>query len=118
MRLDQLEQHLKKRRPVAEANIAAKIKDPAMIKRLGIAMRHDSTLPKASIAKLGPKPDDQSILALWSTMLDKSLSQQTTVTYQQMVNLMTGSQDYTSTVLLTTKTSTVKVAMLLEHGKL
>jgi hypothetical protein len=37
-------------------------------------MRHDSTLPKASIAKLGPKPDDQSILALWSTMLDKSLS--------------------------------------------
>jgi hypothetical protein len=45
-----------------------------MIKRLGIAMRHDSTLPKASIAKLGPKPDDQSILALWSTMLDKSLS--------------------------------------------
>jgi hypothetical protein len=74
MRLDQLEQHLKKRRPVAEANIAAKIKDPAMIKRLGIAMRHDSTLPKASIAKLGPKPDDQSILALWSTMLDKSLS--------------------------------------------
>ena len=47
MRLDQLEQHLKKRRPVAEANIAAKIKDPAMIKRLGIAMKHDSTLPKA-----------------------------------------------------------------------
>ena len=74
MRLDQLEQHLKQRRPVAEANVAAKIKDPAIIKRLGIAMKHDGTLPKASIAKLGPKPDDQSILALWSTMLDKSLS--------------------------------------------
>ena len=74
MRLDQLEQHLKKRRPVAEANVAAKIKDPAIIKRLGIAMKHDGTLPKSSIAKLGPKPDDQSILALWSTMLDKSLS--------------------------------------------
>ena len=74
MRLDQLEQHLKQRRPVAEANVAAKIKDPSIIKRLGIAMKHDSTLPKASIAKLGPKPDDQSILALWSTMLDKSLS--------------------------------------------
>ena len=74
MRLDQLEQHLKQRRPVAEANVAAKIKDPKTIKMLGIAMKHDSTLPKASIAKLGPKPDDQSILALWSTMLDKSLS--------------------------------------------
>ena len=74
MRLDQLEQHLKKRRPVAEANVAAKIKDPAIIKRLGIDMKHDGTLPKSSIAKLGPKPDDQSILALWSTMLDKSLS--------------------------------------------
>ena len=74
MRLDQLEQHLKQRRPVAEANVAAKIKDPKTIKMLGIAMRHDGTLPKSSIAKLGPKPDDQSILALWSTMLDKSLS--------------------------------------------
>jgi len=74
MRLDQLEQHLKKRRPVAEANVAAKIKDPKTIKMLGIAMRHDGTLPKSSIAKLGPKPEDESILALWSTMLDKSLS--------------------------------------------
>ena len=74
MRLDQLEQHLKQRRPMAEANVAAKIKDPKTIKMLGIAMRHDGTLPKSSIAKLGPKPDDQSILALWSTMLDKSLS--------------------------------------------
>ena len=74
MRLDQLEQHLKQRRPVAEANVAAKIKDPKTIKMLGIAMRHDGTLPKSSIAKLGPKPEDESILALWSTMLDKSLS--------------------------------------------
>ena len=74
MRLDQLAQHLKQRRPMAEANVAAKIKDPKTIKMLGIAMRHDGTLPKSSIAKLGPKPDDQSILALWSTMLDKSLS--------------------------------------------
>ena len=74
MRLDQLEQHLKQHRPVAEANVAAKIKDPKTIKMLGIAMRHDGTLPKSSIAKLGPKPEDESILALWSTMLDKSLS--------------------------------------------
>ena len=74
MNLLQLEQGLKKRRPIAEANIAAKIKDPKTIKMLGIAMRHDGTLPKSSIAKLGPKPDDQSILELWSTVLDKSLS--------------------------------------------
>jgi len=73
MRLEQLEQHLKKRRPVAEANVASKIKDPKTIKMLGIAMRHDGTLPKHAVAKLGPKPDDQSILALWSEMLDKSL---------------------------------------------
>ena len=74
MRLDQLEQWVQRARPVTEANVAAKIKDPKTIKMLGIAMRHDGTLPKASIAKLGPKPDDNSILALWSTMLDKSLS--------------------------------------------
>lgn len=58
---------------IFEANVAAKIKDPKTIKMLGIAMRHDGTLPKASVAKLGPKPDDQSILDLWSEMLDKSL---------------------------------------------
>ncbi len=56
-----------------EANVAAKIKDPKTIKMLAIAMRHDSTLPRAAVAKLGPKPDDQSILGLWSEMLDKSL---------------------------------------------
>jgi hypothetical protein len=58
---------------IFEANVAAKIKDPKTVKMLGIAMRHDGTLPKHSIAKLGPKPDDQSILALWSEMLDNSL---------------------------------------------
>lgn len=74
MNLLQLEQGLTKRKPIVEANIAAKIKDPKTIKMLGIAMRHDGTLPKSSIAKLGPKPDDQSILELWSTVLDNSLS--------------------------------------------
>jgi len=73
MRLEQLEQHLKKRRPVAEANIAAKIKDPKTIKMLGIAMRHDGTLPKNKIAALGPKPADEQILKLWSDVLDDSL---------------------------------------------
>jgi hypothetical protein len=58
---------------LAEANVAAKIKDPKTIKMLGIAMRHDGTLPKHAIAKLGPKPTDDSILNLWSEMLDSSL---------------------------------------------
>jgi hypothetical protein len=73
MKLDQLEQHLKNRRPVAEANVAAKIKDPKTIKMLSIAMRHDSTLPKAKVAALGTKPSDEDTLKLWSDMLDASL---------------------------------------------
>lgn len=73
MRLDQLEQDLKKKKPVTEANVAAKIKDPKTIKMIGIAMRHDGTLPKAKVAALGPKPTDEQILKLWSDMLDASL---------------------------------------------
>jgi hypothetical protein len=73
MKLDQLEQHLKNRRPVAEANVAAKIKDPKTIKMLSIAMRHDGTLPKTKVAALGTKPSDEDILKLWSDMLDASL---------------------------------------------
>ena len=73
MRLDQLEKDLKKKRPVTEANVAAKIKDPKTIKMIGIAMRHDGTLPKAKVAALGPKPADEQILKLWSDMLDASL---------------------------------------------
>jgi hypothetical protein len=59
---------------LTEANVGSKIKDPKVIKQLSIAMRHDGTLPKASVAKLGPKPNDQDILSLWSTILDSSLS--------------------------------------------
>jgi hypothetical protein len=58
---------------VLEANVAAKIKDPKTVKMLGIAMRHDSTLPKAKVAALGPKPTDDQILKLWSELLDASL---------------------------------------------
>jgi hypothetical protein len=43
------------------------------MKMLGIAMRHDGTLPKAKVAALGPKPSDEEILKLWSDMLDASL---------------------------------------------
>jgi hypothetical protein len=58
---------------VLEANIAAKLKDPKTIKMLSIAMRHDGTLPKAKVAKLGPRPTDDEILKLWSELLDASL---------------------------------------------
>lgn len=58
---------------VQEANVAAKIKDPKTIKMLGIAMRHDATLPRAKVAALGPKPTDEDILKLWSELLDASL---------------------------------------------
>jgi hypothetical protein len=58
---------------IQEANVAAKIKDPKTIKMLGIAMRHDSTLPKNKVAALGPKPTDEQILKLWSDLLDASL---------------------------------------------
>jgi hypothetical protein len=73
MRLDQLEKDLKKKRTVIEANVAAKIKDPKTIKMLGIAMRHDGTLPKAKVAALGPRPSEEQILNLWSELLDASL---------------------------------------------
>ena len=73
MRLDQLEKDLKKKKPVTEANVAAKIKDPKTIKMLGIAMRHDGTLPKAKVAALGPKPSEEQVLNLWSELLDASL---------------------------------------------
>ena len=59
---------------VLEANIAAKLKDPKTVKMLGIAMKHDGTLPRAKVASLGPKPTDDQIVKLWSDLLDDSLS--------------------------------------------
>jgi len=56
-----------------EANVAAKIKDPKMIKQVSIAIRHDSTIPKLKIAALGPRPDDEAVMQLWSELLDSSL---------------------------------------------
>lgn len=64
MKLDQI---------VLEANIAAKLKDPKTVKMLGIAMRHDGTIPKNKIAALGTKPTDDQIVKLWSDLLDGSL---------------------------------------------
>jgi hypothetical protein len=58
---------------VVEANLAAKLKDPKTIKMLGIAMRHDGTLPKNKVAALGTKPSEEQILKLWSELLDDSL---------------------------------------------
>ena len=65
MKLDQI---------VLEANVAAKLKEPKMLKMLGIAMRHDSTLPRNKVAALGPKPSDEQLVRLWSDVLDDSLS--------------------------------------------
>ena len=65
---------MKLRHIIHEANVAAKLKDPKTIKMLGIAMRHDGTLPKAKVAALGPKPDDEKIVQLWSELLDASLT--------------------------------------------
>ncbi len=59
---------------VNEANVAAKLKDPKTIKRLTIAMRHDNTLPRSAVAKLGPRPSNDDIVQLWSNLLDQSLS--------------------------------------------
>jgi len=58
---------------IREANIAAKLKDPKTIKMLGIAMRHDDTIPKNKIAALGPSPSDEQIVKLWSDLLDDTL---------------------------------------------
>lgn len=58
---------------IVEANVAAKIKDPKTVKMLGIAMRHDATIPKNKLASMGPKPTDEDLLKLWSDLLDDSL---------------------------------------------
>lgn len=58
---------------ITEANIAAKLKDPKMAKMLGIAMRHDSSIPKNKLAALGTSPTDEDNLKLWSELLDDSL---------------------------------------------
>jgi hypothetical protein len=64
MKLDQV---------ILEANVAAKLKDPKTVKMLTIAMRHDGTLPKDKVAKLGTKPTDDQVVQLWSELLDGSL---------------------------------------------
>ena len=66
-------QILKEAEAIREANVAAKIKDPKMIKQIAIAIRHDGSIPKAKIAALGPKPEDEAVMKLWSELLDSSL---------------------------------------------
>lgn len=66
--------HLLTESVVTEANVAAKIgKDPKMAKMLAIAFRHDNTLPKRTIAKLGPRPNDNDVINAWSELLDSTL---------------------------------------------
>ena len=58
-----------------EANVARKIlKDPKTTKMLAIAFRHDGTLPRKVIAKLGPRPTDQEIVQAFSDLIDQLLS--------------------------------------------
>jgi hypothetical protein len=59
---------------LAEANVAAKIKDPSMISRIAIAMKHDGTLPRHKVAALGTDPKPDQTLKLWSELLDGALS--------------------------------------------
>jgi hypothetical protein len=40
---------------------------------IGIAMRHDATLPRTTMSQLGPRPSDQDLLKAWSQILDKAL---------------------------------------------
>lgn len=59
---------------ISEANVAAKIKDPKMIEQIALAIRHDPTIPKEKVARLGPKPKDEDVLQMYSELLDASLS--------------------------------------------
>lgn len=60
---------------ITEAKVSAKIlKDPRLTKMLAIAMRHDETLPKGPLARLGPKPSESALVQLYSDLLDKTLS--------------------------------------------
>lgn len=59
---------------LVEANVAAKIKDPSMISRIAIAMKHDGTLPRHKVAALGTDPKSDQTLKLWSELLDGALS--------------------------------------------
>lgn len=69
-----LRQMLNTPRLVVEANIAAKVaKDPKQAKMLGIAFRHDGTIPRQVVASLGPKPTDEQIATAWGKLIDDTL---------------------------------------------
>lgn len=60
---------------IQEANPAAKIlPDQRMTKMLALAVRHDRTLPRAAVARLGPRPTDEEVVKVWSALIDKSLA--------------------------------------------
>ena len=59
---------------ITEADIAAKVlKDPKQTKMLAIAFRHDHTIPKNIVARLGPKPTDDQVVQAWSQLIDDTL---------------------------------------------
>lgn len=60
---------------IVEANPGAKVLlDPKMTKMLAIAIRHDDTLPRNIVSKLGPRPTDQDLVKVWSSLIDQTLS--------------------------------------------
>ena len=60
---------------LGEVNIANKIvSNPALVKQLAIAFRHDRSLPFNTIAKLGPKPSDLEIVNTLAELIDKLLT--------------------------------------------
>ena len=67
-------QLLKRPEVISEANIATKVlKDPKQAKMLAIAFRHDHTIPKTLVARLGPKPTDDQIIEAWGKLIDDTL---------------------------------------------
>jgi hypothetical protein len=48
--------------------------DPRVSKLLGIAFKQDRTIPHNTLAKLGPKPDDKSIVLALGDLIDQAFS--------------------------------------------
>ena len=59
---------------IKESQVYKKITDPKQQKQLAIAVYNDNTFPRASIARLGPRPRDEDVVKMFSDELDKALS--------------------------------------------
>jgi hypothetical protein len=69
---------------ILEANVFRKLeKDPLKMKMLSIAMKHDGTLPIATMGRLGPRPSVEEYAKAWSEMLDDALANAPTGNYSR-----------------------------------